>query len=204
MGMKQIIASNLTELRKAKGLTQGDLAKRLNYSDKAVSKWEHGDALPDIEILSQLCDLYGVTLNDIVEPDAAKKNQVKKEKGVANKRNEIVITLLATVPVWIIGLIIYISLLVFQKIHCYPIFLWCLPVSAIVLLVFNGVWGKHKYIFLIVSILVWTFLASAYITLIYIDLKLANLWYIFFLGIPLQIATLLWGQLETKSTKNQK
>ena len=204
MEMKFTIAANLTELRKAKSLTQSELAQQLNYSDKAISKWEHGDALPDIETLSRLCDLYGVTLNDIIKPDAAKIVTNAKEEKSLNYRNKTVITLLAVIPVWIIALIIYISLLVFRHEYCYPIFIYALPVSAIILLIFNGIWGKHKYIFIIVSILVWTLLTAVYVNLIYINIDLAGLWYIFFMGIPLQIATILWSQLESKDKTPKK
>ena len=49
--LKQIFAENLSALRKKKGWTQMELAERLHYSDKAVSKWERGESLPDVVIL---------------------------------------------------------------------------------------------------------------------------------------------------------
>jgi tellurite methyltransferase len=52
--VKEIIAKNLTELRKANKLTQGALAEKLNYSDKAISRWEHAETLPDIETLCKI------------------------------------------------------------------------------------------------------------------------------------------------------
>ena len=61
--LKIIIARNLVELRKRNKYTQQDLAEILQYSDKAISKWEKGDSLPDIEVLYQICKLYGVTLD---------------------------------------------------------------------------------------------------------------------------------------------
>ena len=45
--IKSIIAQNITDLRRAKGLTQLELAEQLNYSDKAVSKWERAESMPD-------------------------------------------------------------------------------------------------------------------------------------------------------------
>ena len=48
--VKDILAENLTHLRQASGITQSELAKRLNYTDKSVSKWEHGDAVPPIDV----------------------------------------------------------------------------------------------------------------------------------------------------------
>ena len=67
--VKSIVASNLTMLRKHRGLTQAELAAHFNYSDKAVCRWEHGDTLPDINILVALCDFYDITMNDLIDPD---------------------------------------------------------------------------------------------------------------------------------------
>ena len=69
MDVKNIVARNLTMLRKNKGMTQAELAEQFNYSDKAVSRWEHGDTLPDINVLHQLCEFYGITMNDLVSEE---------------------------------------------------------------------------------------------------------------------------------------
>ena len=62
----KLIAKNLTYYRKAAGWTQAELAEKINYSDKSVSKWESGNGVPDVYTLLQLAELYGVTLNDLV------------------------------------------------------------------------------------------------------------------------------------------
>ena len=53
--IKETIAKNLVELRKSHKLTQSALAEKLNYSDKAISRWEHAETLPDIETLCKVC-----------------------------------------------------------------------------------------------------------------------------------------------------
>ena len=58
-----IIAKNLSELRRKNKLTQLEVAEKLNYSDKAVSKWEQGESLPGIEVLYKLAKLYGVSMD---------------------------------------------------------------------------------------------------------------------------------------------
>ena len=68
--IKPTIAKNLSFFRKQSGLTQAELAEKLNYSDKAVSRWEHGDTLPDINVLYQLCDFYGIDMNTLISDDA--------------------------------------------------------------------------------------------------------------------------------------
>ena len=57
---REIIAENITALRKSARLTQAELAEKLNYSDKAISKWERGDSVPDVLVLAELAELYGV------------------------------------------------------------------------------------------------------------------------------------------------
>jgi transcriptional regulator with XRE-family HTH domain len=64
---KRIIANNITELRKAVPLTQAELAEKLNYSDKAVSKWERGESIPDVIVLKQIAELFGVTVDYLLE-----------------------------------------------------------------------------------------------------------------------------------------
>ena len=67
--VRQTISQNLARLRREKGVTQAELAEQFNYSDKAISRWEHGDTLPDVNVLCELCEFYGVTLNDLVAED---------------------------------------------------------------------------------------------------------------------------------------
>lgn len=57
----------LYELRKAAGMTQNDLAEKLNVSRQAVSRWEMGTAMPDVENLITISDLFGVTLDELLK-----------------------------------------------------------------------------------------------------------------------------------------
>jgi len=61
--LKSIIAKNIVLLRTGAHLTQAELAERLNYSDKAVSKWERGESLPDITVIKAIADMFGVTVD---------------------------------------------------------------------------------------------------------------------------------------------
>lgn len=63
-----IISKYLQFLRKSHNYTQEDLARRLDISRQAVSKWETGTAVPDLDVLLKISKLYGVTINDILEP----------------------------------------------------------------------------------------------------------------------------------------
>ena len=60
---KEIIARNIVDLRRKNGMTQLELAEKLNYTDKAVSKWERGESIPDVAVLKTIADLFGVTVD---------------------------------------------------------------------------------------------------------------------------------------------
>ena len=69
--LKPIIARNISALRQAAGMTQMELAEALHYSDKAVSKWERGESLPDVTILKKISQLFEVTVDYLLEADNA-------------------------------------------------------------------------------------------------------------------------------------
>lgn len=65
---KNMISKYLQFLRKSNSYTQDDLAKELGISRQAVSKWETGTTIPDLEVLLKISKLYDITINDILEP----------------------------------------------------------------------------------------------------------------------------------------
>ena len=77
--LKKIIAKNLVTYRKQAHLTQAELAEKLGYSDKNVSKWERAEGVPDVLVLHQLAELYGVTVNDFLVDHTAVQSQVVDE-----------------------------------------------------------------------------------------------------------------------------
>lgn len=191
--LRMIIAENLTKLRKASNLTQLELAEKLNYSDKAVSKWEHGDTMPDIETLKTIADLYGVTVDSILEEGPVEdKIDIKAEKR--NSSNKVIITLLACTLIWFAAIFLYVEFKVVSDLNIWTIFVWAVPASCIVLLVFNSIWGKKKLAYLIISILLWSTLCS-----IHLQFLKYELWLIYFIGIPAQIAVILSSQLRHHS-----
>ena len=187
--IRKNIANNLTRLRLESKLTQSELAQKLNYTDKSVSKWENGDATPPIDTLKELADLYGVTLDYLVAKDPH-DNLDRLYNSEENNTNKIIITILAVSIVWLIATVCYVYSYILADVSIWQMFVYAVPVSLIVLLVFNGIWGKRKYIFIICSLLIWSTLASFYI--LFLD---KSPWAIFFIGIPLQVGTILWANL---------
>ena len=193
--IKDNIAKNISMLRTERNMTQPELAKRLNYSDKSVSKWENGISTPPIDVLKEIADIFEVTLDDLVrDPDAGEYDRIYTAKE--NKPNKIVITLLAIILVWLIVIVMYVYGSVLADENYWQLFIYAVPVSAVVALVFNCLWGKRSYTFILVSVIIWSTLASLYLSFLEY-----NPWMIFIVGVPVQIATILWSQLKSGHNK---
>ena len=192
--IKKIISKNIQTLRKDADLTQSELAERLNYSDKAVSKWERGESVPDIVVLKQIADLFGVTVDYLLEAEHDLTSMSLTTKKIIRK-NRLIISLLATAMVWLVATIAFVVLgLVMHTVsRVWTAYLVAVPVSCIVLLVFNSIWGRTKLNFVIISVLIWSVLAT-----LYVILQFEGLWLIFVLGIPAQVIVLLWSNLDLR------
>ncbi len=184
--IKPIIAKNLTSLRKQSGLTQAELASKLNYSDKAVSRWEHGDTLPDINVLYQLCDFYGIDMNTLVSDD---EDSLAPTPPVIDLRNSlrfrVCIFGLAVAVVWIVATIIFLySGIIGQGAYYWMAFVWAIPASCTA--VFITSFGMKLRVFRLVmsSVLIWTLLTAVFLHFLLVGYLL---WPIYLVGIPLQL-----------------
>lgn len=182
--IKLITAENIARLRSAAGMTQAELAQILNYSDKAISKWERGESLPDVVVLKQIADLFGVTLDYLVSEHKTVELAPKPNYKWMS-RNHLIITALSVLCVWFIATVIFVSCYG-AGVNTWMSFVVAVPASLIVLLVLNSIWGKTRLNLVIISCLIWSVL-----TVIYLALIRFNYWLIFFTGIPLQIAAIL-------------
>ncbi len=185
------LASNITLYRKALGLTQAELADKINYSDKAVSKWERGEAVPEITVLKQLADLFEVKVDTLI--DVPKKEKPKSLHNLGKKRT--IICLCSTGLVWLVAICCFAFInIIIPSIHqTWLFFIYALPISFIVLLVLTSVWGKSIVNTIIISLLVWATLLSIYLTLANVlPFPPKNLWEIFLIGIPLQGLAIFW------------
>ena len=192
--IKKIVAKNLANLRKNKKLTQTELAEKFGYSDKAISKWENGDTLPDIQTLYQLCEFYNVTLDFLVnEQDFEDKIKYINHLNRKVIINNSMIELLYCSFVWILAVIIYIYLLIFAEFDYWQIFIWALPATSLVMLLFSKVWKQKIYTFVVRSLFFWTLIIACYIQFIQY-----NIWPLFFLMIPIQVALILTIAINDK------
>lgn len=194
--IKQNIARNISELRKNAKLTQLELAEKLNYSDKAISRWERGDTLPDIDILCKICELFDVPFEYLISADGSKIKEEEKKSSRVEVGNRLTITLLVISVIWFVATFIYVYNDILFERNAWKVFVYAVPFSALVAQIFNNKWGHRKYSVYILSAFVWTLLAS-----IYIGLLKYNIWLIFLLGVPLQVVVILWSKLKPKSKK---
>lgn len=196
MELKNIIAQNITELRKQKKLTQAEFAERLNYTDKAISKWERGESIPSIEVLKQIADMFGVKVDYLLQEGSFIDKQdlvLPKE----NNQNKISITALAVTVVWFIATVVYVYTQINLNLNLWVVFVWAVPVSCMVLGIFNFKWGKHKFYMYINSLFIWSLLTSLYLSFL-----TYQVWLIFIIGVPVQISIILWQGL-TPRKKNK-
>ena len=197
------IGANIAAYRKNAGLTQAGLAEKLNYSDKAVSKWERGDSVPDVLTLVQLADQFGITVNDLLtdpnELPLGSDSRLEKamtqvsEKALKRKANKNVILGLSTTLVWFIALLVFVTISSFDLPNSWISFFYAVPVNAIVLLSLRSAWRDFRWNRGLISVIVWGFLVSIYVSLL-VFLRF-NMWRIFLLGIPGEIAIMLWFRL---------
>lgn len=193
--LKLIIAKNISELRRAAEMTQFELAERLNYSDKAVSKWERGESVPDIAVLKEIADTFSVTVDYLLESEHGKKKSQKPANRVRFV-NHGFITGMSIMLVWLVALIIFVTgdmLRDYTTNRHWLVFLWAVPATCIVWLVFNSIWFNPRLNFLIISLLMWTSLAVVHVSLIVffgINIRL-----LYLLGIPGQVIILFWSRI---------
>ena len=196
--IKQVIAKNLIKYRKAAKMTQLELAELLMYSDKNISKWERGEAVPDIIILKQLADMYHISVNDfLVENQEPLQTNIQPEdvsnkKKIMNKK-QVLISLLSVSLVWLVATICFCFFINFSATQPYAwrVFILAIPITMIVLLVFTSIWCTNLMNAIVVALLIWTSALA-----IFVCLNIAESWLIFIVAVPLQILDVLWFVLK--------
>ena len=196
LDLKTIIAKNITELRKSMNWTQAELAQKLNYTDKAISKWERAESTPDVTVLKSMADLFQVPVNYLFE-DGHPKERIHLSTIIKQlkKRNHIIIALVSAAGIFFIATVLYVLSGLLSITICHPswmLYIYAIPLAMIVLLVFNSIWGKPKVNLVIITLLIWTVLFS-----IYLSFQAPNMWLVFLIGIPAQIIVLLLIPIKT-------
>ena len=205
--LRPIIAANISELRKSRGMTQQDLAAKLNYTDKAISKWERGESVPDIVVLKQIADMFGVTVDyllcetheptpipeDKADDGAAASETAKRQQSI---RTRGFVTGMSVLLVWMTATVLFIifdTAEIDARSH-WIVFACAVPASFIVWLILNSVWFNRRRNYLIISLLMWSVLILAFITIYIFSQRF--LWLLFLLGFPGQAIIIMWSRLK--------
>ena len=200
--LKLQLGANIAAYRMQAGLTQAGLAEKLNYSDKAVSKWERGESVPDVLTLVQLAEQFDITVNDLLvdpnqlpEETGAVQQAMEQvvEKTLKKKANKSIILQLSSLLVWSVALLVYVVVSSFEVPYSWLAFFVAIPANAIVLLSLRSAWHDFRWNRALISIIVWGSLLCIHAFLL-VFLK-HNYWKFFMLGFPGQIAVFLWFRL---------
>lgn len=195
--IKGIIAKNLIELRKANGLTQAQLAEKINYSDKAVSKWERGESSIDIETLFQLSELFHVEIDYFFQENAGENIEHYSTNRLFIMR-KVGILILALMAILLIAVAVYVTSWVYEKSFAndaWVVFVYAACVGCLVSWIYCKL-NKFKIAALVlISCTVWTLLASIYLTAL---INNFNFWMIFLVGVPIQAAFLVYKLLKVR------
>ena len=182
--LKVITASNIINLRTAKGMTQAELGELLNYSDKSVSKWERAEAVPDAYVLKNMSEIFGVSVDYLLSSHDSWERPESFKKEERNFHSN-VITILVIFGIWTLAFLIYIIGWLLEA-NWWLLFIYAVPVSLITFLVLNSVWeqGKNN------RHIIYALVASIFIT-VYITFRSYNPWQILLLLIPAELIVFL-------------
>ena len=206
--LKSRVGANIARLRRDRGLTQAELAERINYSDKAVSKWERAESLPDVLTLISLAEQLGTDLNTLTglpaaptpepepvpepaapeippEPEKPAKKRYTADRGVIQK--------LSSILVWVVALFLYMVLDEFGIKNLWLLFVVAVPANAIVLLSLRSAWKLYGWNRILISVIMWGFLLVIYLLLL-LTAKV-NVWKILPMGLLGQAAIILWFKM---------
>ena len=196
--IRTTIAGNITELRKEAGLTQIAFAEKLNYSDKAVSKWERGESIPDIVVLKEIADLFSVTVDYLLKSEHSKEEKEEVRPKKAKQRNRFLISLGSIASVWLFATLLFtvLSYLPFSIHWKWQVFVHAVPVSAILTVIFNAIWGKKSLIWLTVLFLEWSILFSVFS--VYAMFAGSYPWLFLFFGALMTVVTIIFCAIKKR------
>ncbi len=204
--LRPIIAQNIVYLRKKHSLTQIELAEKLNYSDKAISKWERAESIPDVTVLKSIAEIFGVSVDYLLNKDHS--NDTEPEGGRRDeiiayiKRRRRVVTSMSVLLVWVIATVLFIilDLALGNTWVQYLCFAYALPAGALVWLIFNSIWENRRLNYPIISLMMWSLLFSIHLSILAGGV---NAWQIYLVGIPGQTIILLWSIIGKGSKKRK-
>ena len=198
--LRRNLANNLIHYRKESNLTQLQLAEKLNYSDKAISKWERAESVPDIYILNTLAELYSCSVDDLLSERIKVKRSFYK--------NRFIISLMAVALVWLVAIIVYMvwkmigESMNLTNVPYWITWLYALMFSFIVAVVFSKIWGKRWHRFIFISGIIWSTGLVLFIHFLLLSLPVP--WLVWCVCAAVEVLTFLWYSLIRKKKNSQE
>lgn len=194
--LKLISASNIINLRTAAGMTQADLGAALNYSDKTISKWERGEAIPDAFVLTQLAAIFHVNVDYLLSSHDkwTPPQEEQPETPEVTYRTEVIIAI-AVLGVWTLALTAFVALWLYHLIR-WEIFVVALPVSILVYMVLTCVFHKTRHLQFVIALFVLSLFVTAYLLFLR-----SNPWQIFLIAILAEVIVFLSFKVRKRPRK---
>ena len=195
--LKLVVAGNLINLRTGAGMTQAELGAKLNYSDKSISKWERGEAIPDAFVLTQMAELFGVSVDYILSSHDAWEPTVAPE----DPRQDVVystsvITAIAVLGVWTLALTAFVTLWLAVDQLRWQIFVAAFPVSVLTWMVLMCVFKRTRHLKYMVALFVLSIFVCVYLLLLN-----RNPWQIFMIAVLAEVIVFLSFHVQKKPKK---
>ena len=195
--LKLISASNIIKLRTGAGLTQAELGEKLNYSDKTISKWERGEAIPDAYVLTQMAEIFGVTVDYLLSSHDAWESPEQQESRQEETGYSVnMIIAISVLGVWTMALTIFVLLWLFDII-LWETFVVALPVSILTYMVLICVFRRRRHLQFVIA----AFVLSLFI-LLYFTLPMQKPWQLFLIAIPAEIIVFLSCNIRKRPGKS--
>lgn len=131
-------------MRKEKNYTQREVAEKLNISDKTVSKWETGNGLPDVSIMLSLCDILGISVNELLSGERLDEKQYHKraEENIMNliqEKNEAKKKIIIETVVAVITILAGVTIILLAGLLEMQVWLRCVLIGIALVVISAGV-----------------------------------------------------------------
>lgn len=192
--LTKAIARNIAALRKKAGLTQTQLAEKINYSDKSVSKWERGEGVPDVIVLAKFAELFRVSLDELC-------GEKPPEKAQKKDRRRGLVFLLSEGLVWLVATVFFTAFKLFSLPwpDMWLIFVYAVTASSIVGVVFTAMWFPWYAELAAITALVWSIPVS-----ISLSAPHPQSYMLFIVAAVVQVLFFFWFWLKIERHKVKK
>ena len=189
MEVKEIIGKNIQKLRLKSKMTQFELADKLNYSDKTISKWERGESAPEPETMLELSKLFNVKIDYFYY--AEHQNQYVNPSNRIRVK-DLLFTILMSVTIFTISTAIFLLGCFIDKHNAakfWIAFVYSVPFTSIIVYIYFRRENNRLGMIISSSCCMWSILTVVFLQMLLVNI---NFWMIFLIGAPFQAALIIY------------